>query len=74
MTIILQEKEIKKKLVSSKNNFTELGSLISGKSNGRQSKSEITVCDLTGTGVQDTAIARYAFEKAINNEFGLKLK
>lgn len=65
---------IKKKLVSSKNNFTELGSLISGKSNGRQSNSEITVCDLTGTGVQDTAIARYAFEKAINNEFGLKLK
>ena len=49
--------------------IAELGSVISGKSSGRQSEADITICDLTGTGVQDTAIAVYAFEQAV----GLKL-
>jgi len=31
---------------------------------GRQGPEEITVCDLTGTGVQDTAIARHALARA----------
>jgi ornithine cyclodeaminase len=35
----------------------ELGSVIRGAAPGRLSDSEITVCDLTGVGVQDTAIA-----------------
>ena len=39
-----------------------LGDVISGNIQGRRNKSDITVCDLTGTGVQDTAIARFAFE------------
>lgn len=38
-------------------NAVELGSVIRGAAPGRQSDSEITVCDLTGVGVQDTAIA-----------------
>ena len=33
----------------------ELGEVTSGRAPGRQSPEEITVCDLTGTGVQDTA-------------------
>nr|WP_239534201.1 cyclodeaminase [Thalassobacillus pellis] len=41
----------------------ELGEIISGRKKGRSKSEEITICDLTGTGVQDTAIARYAFEK-----------
>ena len=48
--------------------IAELGSVISGKSSGRQSETDITICDLTGTGVQDTAIAVYAFEQAIGLE------
>jgi ornithine cyclodeaminase len=36
---------------------TELGAVIRGAVPGRQSDAEITVCDLTGVGVQDTAIA-----------------
>ena len=42
----------------------ELGSLTAGESPGRQSEEEITVCDLTGTGVQDTAIATLALARA----------
>jgi ectoine utilization protein EutC len=42
----------------------ELGQVISGAIPGRQSEDEITVCDLTGVGVQDAFIAALAFEKA----------
>jgi len=43
---------------------TELGEITSGARPGRQEASQITVCDLTGTGVQDTAIALLAWRKA----------
>jgi len=43
---------------------TELGQLIAGEREGRRGPDDITVCDLTGTGAQDTAIARLAFQKA----------
>jgi len=39
---------------------TELGDIISGAASGRLSPSAITICDLTGTGAQDTAIAAFA--------------
>lgn len=38
----------------------ELGALTTGAATGRTSDAQITVCDLTGTGVQDTAIANLA--------------
>jgi ornithine cyclodeaminase len=38
----------------------ELGAICAGFASGRRSEDEITVCDLTGTGVQDTAIAAHA--------------
>ncbi|MDZ7711207.1 MAG: cyclodeaminase [Roseovarius sp.] len=37
----------------------ELGDVIRGRARGRRSDSEITICDLTGTGAQDTAIATH---------------
>ena len=37
----------------------ELGEVISGKTAGRQADTDITICDLTGTGAQDTAIATH---------------
>lgn len=37
----------------------ELGEVITGKRPGRLTKDCITICDLTGTGVQDTAIATH---------------
>ena len=37
----------------------ELGEVITGRKPGRRSPDDITICDLTGTGVQDTAIATH---------------
>jgi ectoine utilization protein EutC len=48
----------------------ELGQVISGAVPGRQSASEITVCDLTGVGVQDAYIAALAFEKLNATDVG----
>jgi ornithine cyclodeaminase len=49
---------------------TELGEITGGAKPGRTSPDQITVCDLTGTGVQDTAIALLAFQKATAWGFG----
>ncbi len=38
----------------------ELGEIVTGRHPGRRSQSDITLCDLTGTGAQDTAIATHA--------------
>jgi ornithine cyclodeaminase len=38
----------------------ELGAVVAGRTPGRPSPDAITVCDLTGTGAQDTAIATHA--------------
>lgn len=43
--------------------IVELGTIINKKTPGRSSYDQITICDLTGTGVQDTAIAVQAFKK-----------
>lgn len=43
--------------------FPELGEVIAGRAQGRSGADQVTVCDLTGTGVQDTAIATFARER-----------
>ncbi|WP_022665171.1 cyclodeaminase [Desulfospira joergensenii] len=42
----------------------ELGEIVSGKAEGRQAEDQISICDLSGTGVQDTAIADFALTRA----------
>ncbi|HXB55654.1 MAG TPA: ornithine cyclodeaminase family protein [Vicinamibacteria bacterium] len=42
----------------------ELGELTSGRMRGRENEKQIAVCDLTGVGVQDTAISLYALKEA----------
>jgi ornithine cyclodeaminase len=37
----------------------ELGEVILGEKPGRQNEADVTICDLTGTGAQDTAIASF---------------
>lgn len=51
-------------LIARGTKFDELGDVISGKAEGRTSDAAITICDLTGTGVQDTAIATFARARA----------
>jgi len=41
----------------------ELGEIVRGKT-GRTSEDQVTICDLTGTGAQDTAIATFALKEA----------
>ncbi|MDX1513754.1 MAG: cyclodeaminase [Gammaproteobacteria bacterium] len=50
--------------------IVELGAVTSGACAGRTSEDQITICDLTGTGVQDTAIASLALERAIERGLG----
>jgi ornithine cyclodeaminase len=42
----------------------ELGEVIAGRKPGRGDDSQSVICDLTGTGVQDTAIAALAVARA----------
>ena len=44
--------------------FPELGEVIAGEKPGRESDAQCILCDLTGTGVQDTAIATLAVARA----------
>jgi ornithine cyclodeaminase len=51
----------------------ELGQIIAGRE-GRRSDGEITICDLTGTGAQDTAIATHALKAAKVAGAGIVIK
>ncbi|UWQ85616.1 ectoine utilization protein EutC [Leisingera caerulea] len=44
--------------------FAELGGITAGQADGRRSDSDLIIADLTGTGVQDTAIATLAGSRA----------
>ncbi|KHF38481.1 cyclodeaminase [Halalkalibacter okhensis] len=52
----------------------ELGEAIINNQLGRTTEEEITVCDLTGTGVQDTMIALYAYKMLIEAGLGLTIE
>ena len=71
-TMILGELNhaIRKNLIPKQTLFPDLGKIISNPELGRKSKKDITVADLTGTGVQDTAIARYAYAIANKKKLG----
>ncbi|WP_061238868.1 ectoine utilization protein EutC [Ectopseudomonas composti] len=51
-------------LVAADADFAELGQVIAGQRPGRTAPEQITLCDLTGTGAQDTAIASLAYQRA----------
>lgn len=58
-------------LVAADATFPELGAVITGTAPGRTSPHQITVADLTGTGVQDTAIATHALACATRAGLGI---
>ena len=64
---------IEKGIVKKSEKQTEIGEIINGSKKGRGSEKDIIICDLTGTGIQDTAIARLAFKKGLRKKLGLKL-
>ena len=61
---------IKAGLVSAEKKYNELGSVIINSNLGRRNINDVTVADLTGTGVQDTAIARHTYKISADNGFG----
>ena len=52
----------------------ELGELCAGLKPARETDKQITVCDLTGTGLQDTAIADYASKIIFEHNFGTVIR
>ncbi|RNF39061.1 cyclodeaminase [Planococcus salinus] len=51
----------------------ELGDITSGRARGRDDDRQITICDLTGTGVQDTAIALFAHKEMTERNIGMEI-
>ena len=64
---------LEESIVSHDDDIVELGELTSGRRTGRSNDEQITVCDLTGVGVQDTAIALLAYRKAMEKGLGLQI-
>ena len=60
-------------IVSEDDEIFELGELTSGANPGRQFEEQITVCDLTGVGVQDTQIARLTYQRAVEQGLGIEI-
>jgi ectoine utilization protein EutC len=60
-------------LLTSDSSIIELGQLTSKELIGRENDEQITVCDLTGTGVQDTAIALFAYNEMKKRNLGLNV-
>lgn len=52
----------------------ELGTVIDGSETGRASAEDMTVCDLTGTGAQDTAIASLAVNRCADRGLGVEIQ
>ena len=65
---------IKADLVSAEKKYNELGSVIINSNLGRRNINDVTVADLTGTGVQDTAIARHTYKISADKGFGIMIE
>ncbi len=64
---------IEKQLIAPTAEFPELGQVISHQQPGRMDVNQITLCDLTGTGIQDTAIATLAFQRCQARQAGTNI-
>ncbi|MCP4333031.1 MAG: cyclodeaminase [Gammaproteobacteria bacterium] len=61
---------IEQGMISANDSFTEIGQVIAQQAPGRMETDEITLCDLTGTGIQDTAIATLAYRLCQQHQAG----
>jgi len=60
--------------ISEATKVVELGEITAGRKPGRRTDDQITICDLSGTGVQDTAIAHLAVEQAARRGLGTEIE
>ncbi len=61
---------IEQQLIKPATEFPELGHIIAKQAGGRLHNDDTTLCDLTGTGVQDTAIATLAYQRCQQHQAG----
>ncbi|MCP3739234.1 cyclodeaminase [Rossellomorea sp. BNER] len=61
-------------VLTNDSSIVELGQLTSKEMSGRVNEEQITVSDLTGTGVQDTAIALFAYNEMVKRNLGLQVE
>ena len=61
---------LEQQLVADSKSIVEIGEVIAEQSPGRTSAEELTLCDLTGTGIQDTAIATLAYQRCSESQTG----
>lgn len=61
---------IEKGLISESQEYPEIGQIITRQKPARQTDTEITFCDLTGTGIQDTAIATLTYQLCLQQQIG----
>lgn len=61
-------------VIKEDDDIVELGELTAGRHPGREDDEQISVCDLTGTGVQDTAIALLTYRKAQEKGLGVTIE
>jgi len=57
-------------VVTEPERLPELSDILTDTKQGRRSEQDITLCDLTGMGVQDTAIATLAHQRAVTQQMG----
>jgi ornithine cyclodeaminase len=60
-------------VISETTDIVEIGELTTARRAGRRDPAQVTLCDLTGTGVQDTAIANLALRKAQALDLGTEI-
>jgi ectoine utilization protein EutC len=65
---------VEKAVITKDHPIVELGEMTSGQKPGRQHEDQISICDLTGVGVQDTAIALQAYTRAKELGFGFYIE
>ncbi|MCP4433689.1 MAG: ectoine utilization protein EutC [Gammaproteobacteria bacterium] len=61
---------IEKGLIASSQQYPEIGQVAALQKPARQTEDDITFCDLTGTGIQDTAIATLAYQLCLQQKIG----
>lgn len=64
---------LEKGILKKENIHAELGEIVARLKSGRTSDTEITIFDSTGLAVQDIAVAKRVYEKAIKNNIGIHL-
>ncbi len=61
-------------IVTDETPVQELGAIIHGRQSGRIDDDQVTICDLTGVGVQDTMIALMAYDIARKKNAGIRVQ